>query len=52
MVTIERIDDEFVVVKISNGELKICPIEIFPAEVKAGDAVSIEIVDKKSNKIK
>ncbi|MBO5334237.1 MAG: hypothetical protein J6B37_09040 [Clostridia bacterium] len=46
MITIERIDEELVVVKIPSGELKICPLEIFPDGIKEGDRVSVEIVDK------
>ena len=43
---IERSDEELVVVKIPSGELKICPLEIFPDGIKEGDRVSVEIVDK------
>lgn len=46
MITIERIDEELVVVKIPSGELKICPLEIFPDGIKKGDRLSVEIVDK------
>lgn len=36
-----KLDGEFVIVEITNGELKICPIEIFPDEIKKGSIVSI-----------
>lgn len=44
-ISIERIEGEFVVVKLPNGELKICPIEMFPEELKIGDIVEIKILE-------
>lgn len=44
MIIIDKIEGELVVVKIPNGDLKICPIEIFPKELKVGDVVEVKIL--------
>ena len=42
-IKIIKIDGEFVVVELVDGRQKICPIEIFPRELKRGDIIIIAI---------
>ena len=42
-IKIIKIDGEFAIVELENGERKICPIEIFPTGIKFGDIVSLRI---------
>ena len=44
--TIIKIDGEFVIVELENGEKKICPLEIFPDNIKPGE---VFMVCKKNN---
>lgn len=43
-IRIVKIDGEFVIVKLINGEKKVCPIAIFPETIKVGDCVEIRII--------
>lgn len=36
-----KIDGEFVIVELENGERKVCTAAIFPNGIKVGDSVSI-----------
>ena len=36
-----KIDGEFVIVELKNGERKVCPIGIFPKEIKVGDCMFV-----------
>ena len=45
-IKILKIDNEFTIVELGNGEKKVCPIQIFPEEIKMGSIVLTKIVDK------
>ena len=54
-IKIIKIDGEFAIVELENGERKICPIEIFPRKIKKDDYVCIKVIDdfvSKKNYIK
>ena len=38
-----KIDGEFVIVELENGERKVCPVAIFPQRIKEGDMVVLVI---------
>lgn len=50
MIIIDKIDGEFVVVKLEDGNKYVCPREIFPESIKVGDAVKI-IIDSKEESV-
>ena len=39
-----KIDGEFAIVELKNGEKRICPIDIFPDDLKVDSIIRIEIV--------
>ncbi len=39
-----KIDGEFVIAELENGQAKVCPIDIFPGGVTVGDVIRIEVV--------
>ena len=39
-----KIDGEFVLVELKNGQRRICPTDIFPVGVSVGDMIKIEVV--------
>lgn len=43
---IVKIEDEFTVVELKNGEKKVCPTKIFPKDIRIGCVVVTRIVDK------
>ena len=43
---IVKIDGEFTIVELENGEKKVCPTKIFPKEIRIGSIVVTQIVDK------
>lgn len=51
-IEIKKIDGEFVIVELKNGEQKVCPKAIFPKRIKKGDAVCVKIIDDFSAKEK
>lgn len=40
-IKILKIDGEFVVVELKNGEKRICPTDIFPENIRIGDSILI-----------
>ena len=44
MVKIIKIDGEFAIVELKNGEKRICPVDIFPSGVCVGDIINITII--------
>ena len=34
-----KIDGEFTIVELKNGEKRICPTDIFPTSIKTGDCI-------------
>lgn len=45
-IKIIKIDGEFVIVELNNGELKVCPYEIFPVGIEVGDVINITAQNK------
>ena len=45
-IRIIKIDGEFEIVELENGEQKVCPICIFPNNVKCGDVISVCIISE------
>ena len=43
MIIINKIDGEFVVVELEDGNKYVCPREIFPENIKVGDKVKVTI---------
>lgn len=39
-----KIEEEFVIVELNNGEQKVCPRGIFPQKIEIGCVVEIRIV--------
>ena len=40
-IKIIKIDGEFVIVELNNGELKVCPCEIYPVWIEVGYVINI-----------
>lgn len=49
MIIVDKIDGEFVIVKLDDGNKYVCPREIFPEQIKVGDAVSITIENEEES---
>ena len=45
-VKIVKIDGEFVIVEIKNGEWKVCPKVIFPREIKERSKVALTLKEE------
>ena len=41
-----KIDGEFVIVELKNGERKVCPTAIFPEGTVCGDIISIQVMEE------
>ena len=49
MNTIVKIDGEFVLVELDDGKKVICPRELFPENIKVGDAIKVTVENKEEN---
>lgn len=49
MIIVDKIDGEFVVVELEDGNKYICPREIFPDNIAEGDFVKVTIEKKEES---